>query len=178
MIYRGPGFLAAVWFGSSLPPPPASKQARPATHRQTEKERPVADVRWGEGGGRRAESYDCKTARSSINHSILCNWNNLGGKHASTCLPKGAGGGAARRARCYLHMSFLNQSDAFFLLLEGRLYGPKCINFPNFLTAKVFILNCHISDQVSKFCYFLPSSKQFQNGRRKANRCRGQSPYF
>ncbi len=51
MIYRGPGFLAVVWFGFS---PIHSltltrRKARPATHRKTEKERQVADGRGGRG---------------------------------------------------------------------------------------------------------------------------------
>ncbi len=37
MVFRGPGFFAVVRFGSSLNPP--SLQARPTTHRDTEKER-------------------------------------------------------------------------------------------------------------------------------------------
>ncbi len=69
MIYRGPGFLAVVWFGSShnLPLLPSLK-ALTATHRKTEIERRLADRRrgWWE-----AESYDRKKDWSSINHSIL-----------------------------------------------------------------------------------------------------------
>jgi hypothetical protein len=73
MIYRGPGFLAIVLFGYSPAHPPASsvsKQALPATHRKTEKQRQLADVRGGGGGGR-AKSYDSEKAWSSINHSTL-----------------------------------------------------------------------------------------------------------
>ncbi len=43
MIYRGPGFLAVVWFGFSPIPFPL-----PATYRKNEKERQLAD---GMGGG-------------------------------------------------------------------------------------------------------------------------------
>ncbi len=52
--------------GSSLPPPPPTpppkppvRKLEPATHRKTEKERQIYEWRWG-GGGRGAESYDCK----------------------------------------------------------------------------------------------------------------------
>jgi hypothetical protein len=40
LLYRGPGFLAVVWFGSLPPPHPL-----PAIHRKTEKERQLADGR-------------------------------------------------------------------------------------------------------------------------------------
>jgi hypothetical protein len=62
MIYRGPGFLAVLWFGSSptlltlflsLPVSPVE----------------LIDGRRG-GGGRGAQSYFHEKARSSINHSI------------------------------------------------------------------------------------------------------------
>ncbi len=66
MIYRGPGFLAVVWFASS----PSLQLAWPATHRKTEKERQLADGRGGEGGGG-AKSYESEEALSSINHSIF-----------------------------------------------------------------------------------------------------------
>ncbi len=50
MIYRGPGFLAVVWYGS--PPLPLSpscpSEARPATTRKTEKEEKLLT---GEGKG-------------------------------------------------------------------------------------------------------------------------------
>jgi hypothetical protein len=47
MIYRGPGFLAVIGFGSSPSPssPLSRQQGRPATHRKTEKERQLADWR-------------------------------------------------------------------------------------------------------------------------------------
>jgi hypothetical protein len=47
IIYRRPGFLAAVSFGSSSSPfPPVSiQEARPATQRKIEKERQLADGR-------------------------------------------------------------------------------------------------------------------------------------
>ena len=58
MIYRGPGFLAFVWFGSSpTPSPPFSSVNSKATHRKTEKDRQLANDRGGgKGGGRGAES--------------------------------------------------------------------------------------------------------------------------
>ncbi len=76
MIYRGPGFLAAVWFGSTpnTPPPLSRQQARPATHRRLRKRDNLLAHRKGGGSGGRgrgAESYDPKKARPSINHSIL-----------------------------------------------------------------------------------------------------------
>jgi hypothetical protein len=50
MIYRGPGFLVVPGFGF---------MAALLTGQRRE------------GGGRGAESYDCKKACSSVNHSIL-----------------------------------------------------------------------------------------------------------
>ncbi len=45
------------------------QEARPPT--QTEKERQLADGRWGGRGGVRAKSYDSQKAWSSMNHTIL-----------------------------------------------------------------------------------------------------------
>ncbi len=50
MIYRGPGFLALVWFGNSpTPSPPSLVSKIDRRHRKTEKERNLA-VDWGGGG--------------------------------------------------------------------------------------------------------------------------------
>ncbi len=47
-IYRGPGFLMVVWFGSSPSPSlPLPSEARQATHRKSEKEKQLAHGRWG-----------------------------------------------------------------------------------------------------------------------------------
>jgi hypothetical protein len=65
MIYRGPGFLAVVWFGST--PTPSSPLSR-----QQVLSLPVCDGwRDGEGMGRGAKSHDCEKALPSINHTIL-----------------------------------------------------------------------------------------------------------
>jgi hypothetical protein len=51
MMYRRPGFIAVVGFGSSPTPSPSHEsrqKARPATHRKNEKERHFAA---GKGGG-------------------------------------------------------------------------------------------------------------------------------
>jgi hypothetical protein len=63
-IYRGPGFLAVVWFGSSFtpsPPPPSESS--------------TGDWRGLEGGGgpggEGTKSYAGEKAWSSINYSIL-----------------------------------------------------------------------------------------------------------
>jgi hypothetical protein len=61
-IYRGPDFLAVVWFFSSPVP-----QARPAAHKRTEKERHLAE----EGCGGKAKPYDIEKVWSSMNHSIF-----------------------------------------------------------------------------------------------------------
>jgi hypothetical protein len=68
MIERGPGYLDVVRFGSSPTPSPVSKLDQKT--RKTEKERQLADGRWGRGWGG-AKSYDGEKAWSSINHSIL-----------------------------------------------------------------------------------------------------------
>jgi hypothetical protein len=69
MIYRGPDFLAVVWFGSS--PTPSPSPALPAAHRKTEKKIHLADWRVGAG----VKSYDTsEKAWSSINHSIFSSW--------------------------------------------------------------------------------------------------------
>ncbi len=50
-IYRGPSFLAAVWFGSTPAPPSSPFSSWTATHRKTEKERQLADRKRGKGAG-------------------------------------------------------------------------------------------------------------------------------
>ncbi len=68
--YRGPGFLARrmIWL-LALPPLPTKKLAR--RHTGGLRKRYYLLTGEGEGGGRRAESYDRKKAWSSINHSLL-----------------------------------------------------------------------------------------------------------
>jgi hypothetical protein len=61
ILYRGPGFFAVVWFGSS--PSPVSKLER----RRTEKERQLPDSRVGGGG----KSYDGEKPGPLKNHSVL-----------------------------------------------------------------------------------------------------------
>ncbi len=88
-IYRRPGFLAVVWFGSSpspFPPSLVSKLDRRHTGRLRKRDN-LLTGKGGDGdGGRGAESYVRKKAWPSINHSILsvhtaqsvhsmyCNW--------------------------------------------------------------------------------------------------------
>ncbi len=66
MIYREPGFLAAVCFGSSPTPSPLS-----VSHSSCVAGRAYWLERGDVGGGRGAQSYDGEKAWSSINHSIL-----------------------------------------------------------------------------------------------------------
>ncbi len=54
MIYREPGFLAVIWFGSSPTHSPLSSQSATlvaASHRKTENERQLADRGRSEGEG-------------------------------------------------------------------------------------------------------------------------------
>jgi hypothetical protein len=71
MINRGPGYLVELRFGSSpthsLTPSPVNKLDRRHTGRLRKRDSLMA----GKGGGLGAESYDCKKAWSSVNHSIL-----------------------------------------------------------------------------------------------------------
>ncbi len=71
-IYRGPDFLAVVWFSSfpTISHLLSRQKARPASQRKTEKERQL-DAGRGEGGGGGAKSYDGGKAWFSINRSIL-----------------------------------------------------------------------------------------------------------
>jgi hypothetical protein len=72
MIYRGPGFLAVVWFGST--PTPTSPVSKVDQRHTTQEDWERETIRWrerGKGGGRGAESCDRMKARSVINHSIL-----------------------------------------------------------------------------------------------------------
>ncbi len=76
MMYRGPGFLAVLWLGSSPtlspPPSPVSISATGDTQDQkTETESQLADGRMRGGGWRGAESYDRYKAWSCINQYSL-----------------------------------------------------------------------------------------------------------
>ncbi len=74
MIKRGPGFLAVVYdiALSTPPPPPPHQQARPATHKTTEKERQLADGRvGGRRWGRSQIPRQQKSLWSSENHKAL-----------------------------------------------------------------------------------------------------------
>ncbi len=73
MLYRGPGFLAVVWFGSS----PFTVIAWPATHIDWERDK----LCWREGWGRSQIMRPQKKAWTSINHSILSGSNNLARSH-------------------------------------------------------------------------------------------------
>ncbi len=67
MMYRRPGFLAVVWFGSS-PPPPLPSVTSP---RRLRKRYNFLTGEVEKGGGRVGESYDNKEAWSSLNHSVF-----------------------------------------------------------------------------------------------------------
>ncbi len=69
---QGPGFLAVVWFGSSLSiPPPVSKLDRRHTG-DRERETNCTNCCWREKEGNQiTKSYDCKKAWPSINNAIL-----------------------------------------------------------------------------------------------------------
>ncbi len=75
MIYRWPGFLAVVWVGwvgsSPTLPPPVSKLVRRHKGRLRKLSSCWHERERMEGGGRGAESEDCKKVWSSINQSIL-----------------------------------------------------------------------------------------------------------
>ncbi len=66
IIYRGPGFLAAVWFCSFPPPPPLLPSVCPAP--QTRRLRKRDNLLTGEGGdgGLGAKSYDGEKAWTSL----------------------------------------------------------------------------------------------------------------
>jgi hypothetical protein len=66
MIHRGPGFLPSYIWLLPHPLPPS-----PVTRSKAEKERQLADRRWGGGVGGGARSYVGEKSWSSINHSIL-----------------------------------------------------------------------------------------------------------
>ncbi len=70
IIYRGPGFLAVVWFGSSPTlPHPVSKLSLFLSHPVCR----LSNLLTGEGGGggEGARLYVGEKAWSSINHSII-----------------------------------------------------------------------------------------------------------
>ncbi len=75
MIYRGPGLLALVWFGSTPThfPPLLSATCLSFSVFLCVGSRAYWG-RWGGGGGHGAESYDRKKAWTSINHSCLQAW--------------------------------------------------------------------------------------------------------
>jgi hypothetical protein len=117
MIYTGPGFLAAVWFGSSPQPPPV-------------RETTCWGERW-EGGWRGAESYNHKKACSSLNLPILSAQTESG----STTLPKTVWRGQIlRRPVTYFSLSLLVFPLSIFswsrrelelcMLPRGQARGP------------------------------------------------------
>ncbi len=65
-IYRGPGYLAVIWFGSSPAPPPLPS----VSSGNTQEERQLAELRGGGGEGPNHTTARMK-ARSSINHSLF-----------------------------------------------------------------------------------------------------------
>ncbi len=75
-IYRGTGFLAVLWFGSSQTSPPLFRQQGVSF--------PVflcvsgrTNRRWRGRGARGTKSYDSEKAWSSIIHSILFGWEQI-----------------------------------------------------------------------------------------------------
>ncbi len=79
MLHRGPGFLAAVWFGSSPSFSPLSICNRDRRYTGRPRKRDNLLMLTGDrggGGGRGAESCDRKKAWPSINHSILSDQDN------------------------------------------------------------------------------------------------------
>ncbi len=90
LIYRGPGYLAVVWFGSS--PTPVSKLDRRHTGRLRKRDNFLTGE-GGRGGWPRGKSYDRKEAWSSIIHSILSISGSkplsLPGVYVRACIPGG-----------------------------------------------------------------------------------------
>jgi hypothetical protein len=70
-ICRGPGFLAFVWFGSSLNPLPPLPSVSSTEGTEEDWERETARRRERGMGWGRSQSFDGKKAWSSINHSIF-----------------------------------------------------------------------------------------------------------
>ncbi len=77
IVYRGPGFLALIWFGSSPAPSHPLPSVSSCCDTQEDGERETTF--WQGGGG--AKSNDSEKDWSSINHSILaglsCRFNGL-----------------------------------------------------------------------------------------------------
>ncbi len=74
MIFRGPGFLAVVWFGSSHTPSPLNVSKLHWRHTERLRMRDNLLTGWGGGGAGVeivADSYDRKKAWSFTNHSIF-----------------------------------------------------------------------------------------------------------
>ncbi len=78
VIYRAPGFLAVVWFGSSPTPSTVRKLSLFLSHPACGAGE-LTDERRGGGG---AKSSDRENAWPSINHSILSVWSCLAGSTA------------------------------------------------------------------------------------------------
>ncbi len=72
MIYRGPGFHAILWFGSSSTPSPLSSKQIVSLSQSSCVSPVELTGRWGKGWyGGGAKSYDIEKAWSLINHPIL-----------------------------------------------------------------------------------------------------------
>ncbi len=70
-IYRWPGFLAVVWFGSTPTPSPLLSASSTGDTQETEKERQFADGRFGKGMGVEPKHTTARKHWPSINHSIF-----------------------------------------------------------------------------------------------------------
>jgi hypothetical protein len=72
MYYRGPGFLAVVWFG---PPPLSLSSVNTTGDTQEEGERETTDGRGGRGGGKEPNYRESLVLYNTLN--ILLSYNHL-----------------------------------------------------------------------------------------------------
>ncbi len=138
MIYRGPGFFAVVWFGSSPIPSPLPPLPSVSSTGGFERKATCWRERREGGVGRGAESYNAR--EPSINHSILSGLDvpgvlktSLMGLHCQLHVPPTLNNKQCGKSRSlvffvYSSVSFIGKRYNLPRFNSGKFY--KIVNVP------------------------------------------------